>query len=365
MNPQTLQLWITLASLDQVGWATAQKLLSHFESIEHLFAASESELIDTGASRRLIEQILDTERVDVSKQLHWLEQSLDHHIVYPDHPHYPRLLKESPGAPLILYAKGKLDLIHRPQIALVGTRNPTPGGRAATQDFVKAFTRQGLVVTSGLALGIDGIAHAAALKNDGYTIAVAGTGLDRVYPARHKDLAHQITEQGLIVSEFELGTGVRGTNFPRRNRIISGLSLGVLVIEAAIKSGSLITARYALEQGRDVFALPGSIHNTLAKGCHALIKQGAHLVECAEDVLQHLGWLAQVLTECEEEAGKVIDDLPAELLQTLNNIDFSPTSLDDLVVRCKKSVAELHSNLLTLELEGWVVSAAGGYQRQK
>ncbi|WP_144392456.1 DNA-processing protein DprA [Pleionea sediminis] len=363
MSPKRLQLWITLSKINRIGWSTSKKLLSHFESIEHLFDATEEELEATGASNELVKNILSAKLEDISKQLSWLEESQDHFIIYPDHRDYPRLLKESPGAPILLYAKGKLDLIHSPQIAVVGTRNPTVGGKNATSDFAGTFAKNGLVVTSGLALGIDGFAHQAALRSGGYTIAVAGTGLDRVYPARHKSLAYDIAEQGLLLSEFELGTGVRGTNFPRRNRIISGLSLGVLVVEAAIKSGSLITAQYALEQGRDVFAIPGSIHNPMAKGCHWLIKEGAHLVEDADDILQHLGWLAEVNSESMKE--RTAEKLSPEQNELLNQIDFSPTPLDDLVERCKKSVAELHTNLLTLELEGWIVSSAGGFQRQK
>lgn len=395
MNPLQLQRWFTLSQLDRVGWTTSQKLLDHFKTIDEVFEASEADLLATGASEALCQRLLAAEPVNIDHELEWLAADSSHHIVTPDQSSYPRLLKECAGAPIILYGKGDISLLHQPQIAIVGTRNPTPAGKLAAKDFAAEMARQGLVITSGMALGIDGIAHQAALSSGGATIAVAGTGLDRVYPARHKQLAHQIVEQGLIISEFALGTPVRGINFPKRNRIISGLSLGVLVIEAAIKSGSLITAQMAVEQSREVFALPGSVNNTLAKGCHALIKQGAHLVETADDVLQQIGWLAQAQSDKGEsqqnsesaEAFKAakhpdangkkeaslagaspknaIDSLDEESLDVLRQIDFCYTSLDLLVERCEKSVADLSSKLLTLELDGWITSGAGGYQRQK
>lgn len=393
MNPLQLQRWFTLSQLDRVGWATSQKLLDHFKTIEALFEANKNDLLAAGASEVLCQRLLSAKLANVDRQLEWLEADNNHHIVTPDQSAYPRLLKECAGAPIILYGKGDISLLHQPQIAIVGTRNPTPAGKLAAKDFATELARQGLVITSGMALGIDGIAHQSALTTGGATIAVAGTGLDRVYPARHKALAYEIAESGLIISEFALGTPVRGVNFPKRNRIISGLSLGVLVIEAAMKSGSLITAQMAVEQSREVFALPGSVNNTLAKGCHALIKQGAHLVETAEDVLQQIGWLAQAQADQndhydyaasnkssntpESRAGdngqsttsgtscNAIESLDEESINLLRQIDFSYTSLDLLVERCEKSVADLSSKLLTLELDGWITSGAGGYQRQK
>lgn len=368
MNPDLLQYWFTLSSIEGVGWATSQKLLSHFDSITDLFSASRAELEAIGASDKFIEAILSAQPADISKVCDWIAQSDNHWVITPDSPHYPRLLREAAGAPMILFAKGNVDLLHQPQIAIVGTRNPTASGREAAYEFSQVMCKRGLTITSGLALGIDGIAHEAALDADGNTIAVMGTGIDRIYPARHQALAHRIAEQGLILSEFALGTGVRGCHFPKRNRIISGLSLGVLVVEAALKSGSLITAHYAVEQGRDVFAIPGSIHNTLAKGCHALIKQGAVLVETADDILEHLGWIAQAQQEgCLQRNTELLDssELTPEIVSILHEIDFCPTPMDVLVERCKKSVADLSAILLTLELEGWIVQATGGYQRQK
>lgn len=368
MNPELLQYWFTLSNIEGVGWATSRKLLAHFNnSISDLFAASRTELEATGASEKLVKAILSAKPADLSEVLNWLSLADNHRVITPDSSFYPRLLKETANPPMILFAKGNADLLHQPQIAIVGTRNPSVGGREAAESFTRVMCEQGLTITSGLALGVDGIAHQTALDSGGTTIAVMGTGIDRIYPARHQALAHRIAEQGLILSEFPLGTGVRGSHFPKRNRIISGLSLGVLVVEAALKSGSLITAHFAVEQGRDVFAIPGSIHNTLAKGCHALIKQGALLVETADDILQHLGWLAKAQMEVDDNDVTCTKskDLAPEVASILHEIDFSPTPLDVLVERCKKSVADLSAILLTLELEGWIVQATGGYQRQK
>ncbi len=360
---QRLAYWHALNSIPGIGWSTAQKLLQQFATPQAIFNASTEELKQTGASAKLIAAIYSAALPDVSHEIEWLEQDEKHHVITADCSHYPRLLKEAPGAPLIFYGKGNVELLHRPQLAMVGTRNPSPSGKESAYEFARYLSNAGLMITSGLALGIDGIAHKAALEAGAPTIAVAGTGLDRIYPARHKALAHQIFEQGLIISELPLGTGVRGINFPRRNRIISGISLGVFVVEAAVKSGSLITASYAIEQGKDVFALPGSIHNTVAKGCHALIKQGAFLVETAQDILQHLGFMVQAQQESCHHLAQEPDN--EELKQLLRVIDFEPTAMDLLVERSQKSVAELSANLLTLELDGWVAQVSGGYQRQK
>jgi len=234
------------------------------------------------------------------------------HILTLHDPAYPALLKEIADPPPLLFVRGDPAVLSRPQLGIVGSRNPTPGGRSLAEDFARSLSRCGLVVTSGMALGIDAAGHRGALRGGGTTLAVAGTGPDRIYPARHRDLARAIVEQGAIISEFAPGTPALPSNFPRRNRIISGLSLGVLVVEAACRSGSLITARLAAEQGREVFALPGSIHNPLARGCHHLIRQGAKLVEDIEDIVEELGPLAAVISHRsgDGEAG----DKPAETL---------------------------------------------------
>ena len=306
---------------------------------------------------------------------------------------YPASLLNIEDPPLVLYLHGHVDLISRldPQvedayrkapykhakngIAMVGSRNPTPQGLATAHAFAKAFTEAGLVVVSGLALGIDGAAHEGAMEgqqnsNEGCTIAVIGTGLDRVYPSKHLALAHRIVQQGLMVSEFPLGTPPLPANFPKRNRIISALSLGTLVVEAAVKSGSLITARLANEQGKEVFAIPGSIHSTQSRGCHALLKQGAKLVESAQDVLEELRLQltpplvppSKILKTDENAAEDDITDIePDDLVKSLG---YDPVSLDALVARTGWDAATLQVRLMELELDGQVARLSGGlYQR--
>jgi DNA processing protein len=250
------------------------------------------------------------------------------------------------------------------QLAIVGSRNPTPSGQQTAMDFARFLARAGLVISSGLAAGIDGAAHRGALQTDTPTLAVTGTGLDRVYPARHRDLAHRIAEQGALVSELPPGTPPLPANFPRRNRIISGLSIGTLVVEAAQKSGSLITARLATEQGREVFAIPGSIHNPLARGCHALIRQGAKLVETAEDILEELGPLLGSLVAAGTQAADPVEPAPRkwdqEYQQLMAALDFDPAPVDLLIQRSGLTADAVSSMLLLLELEGFVSAAAGG-----
>ncbi|NVJ59232.1 MAG: DNA-protecting protein DprA [Gammaproteobacteria bacterium] len=370
MNRKHLASWLHFVSIEGVGWSTASKLLDHFQTPEAIFEASKDSLKNIGASQKLIDALAN--RADITSYLDklwsWLDESENNFVVTPMDSDYPSLLKQISSAPLILYGTGHRVLLNSPQLAIVGTRNPTPQGKQITADFAATIAKRGVTITSGMALGIDGVAHQACLTAKGNTIAVAGTGLDRVYPARHKSLAHAIQNEGLLLSEYALGTQVRGSNFPRRNRIIAGMSLGVLVVEAAIKSGSLITAQYALEQSREVFAIPGSIHNVLAKGCHQLIKEGAHLVESADEILNELGFLASAQSELNqygESARQEIEDLEESERELLHNIDFSPLPIDDLVERCKKSVADLSPILLTLELKGLISSVAGGYQRQR
>ncbi len=274
-------------------------------------------------------------------------------IVYTD-PVYPALLKEIPDPPPLLYTAGNLALLEQPQLAVVGSRNVSRNGAALAEAFAGDLARRGLCITSGLAWGVDSASHRGALTAKGATIAVLGSGIDVVYPRRNQALYDQILAEGLLVSEFAPGTPPRREQFPQRNRVISGLSLGVLVVEAAVRSGSLITARYALEQGREVFAIPGSIHNPLARGCHQLIRQGAALVESAQDILDAwVGWLPPALEEMQTvSAGPpVVAPGQQRLLQALG---YDPLPLDKLAEQCRLAVDELLPELLTLELEGWV-----------
>jgi DNA processing protein len=277
---------------------------------------------------------------------------------------YPELLKQIDAPPPVLYLIGNAELLHQPQLAVVGSRNPTPNGLVNAREFARTLASAGLCITSGLAIGIDGAAHEGALSS-GTTIAVLGTGPDRIYPATHHELAHRIADNGLLISEFAPGTPARAENFPRRNRIISGLSLGTLVIEAAAQSGSLITARLALEQGREVFAIPGSIHNPQARGCHTLIRQGAKLVESAQDIVEELAALLGSLAPVAEGDSYTIpahnpqaDD--PEYQNLMDALGYDPTSVDEIIARTGLTAEAVSSMLLLLELEGHVSSAPGG-----
>ncbi|MET0118068.1 MAG: DNA-processing protein DprA [Sedimenticola sp.] len=304
----------------------------------------------------------DRERVEADLQ--WAEPA-DHHIITLADPGYPPLLAEADDPPPVLFVIGQPDILVTPQLAIVGSRNPSASGRQTARDFAFHLARSGITVTSGLATGIDGAGHEGALEAEGKTIAVTGTGLDRVYPATHHELAHRIREQGALVSEFPPGTPVRPGNFPRRNRIISGLSVGTLVVEAALKSGSLITARLASEQGREVFAIPGSIHNPLARGCHRLIRQGAKLVESSEDIIEELspllGSLVTPATGIREKPDpEETPDLDADYIRLLEQIGYDPLHADRLIERSGLPAENVSSMLLLLELEGYVSSLPGG-----
>ncbi len=303
----------------------------------------------------------------------WLEQPGQHLIVFGS-ADYPPLLARAPDPPAALWVRGDPTVLWLPQLAIVGARSASAGGLANARDFAATFARGGLVVTSGLAEGVDGAAHTATLDAGGSTIAVSGTGVDVVFPRQHAQLAARIAAQGALVSEFALGTDGRAAHFPRRNRIIAGLSLGTLVVEAGLRSGTLITARCASEAGREVFAIPGSIHNPLARGCHRLIRDGAKLVESAQDVLDELGPLAR---ELGADLAQRLAAAPAstahasrpgarqtqdpEYAALLAALGHDPLPMDELAARTGLTVASLSSMLLMLELDGVVVSGQGGH----
>jgi DNA processing protein len=299
----------------------------------------------------------------IDSDLAWLDQKNNFIVTLAD-PAYPALLREIADPPPLLFVRGNPELLALPQIAIVGSRNPTKSGIETAVSFAFTLSRQGFVITSGLALGIDAASHQGALNAKGYTIAVAGTGLDRVYPARHIDLATQIVNTGAMVSEFPPGTLAKANHFPRRNRIISGLCQGLLVVEAAKESGSLITARMAMEQNREVFAIPGSIHNPLARGCNALIREGAKLVETTQDIFEEFNQYFQ--QDINIETSKLQTTLDLEQQTLLNRVMFSPTSIDKLVEDSRMSVEIVSSMMLILELNGYVEANAGGcYTRIK
>ena len=296
----------------------------------------------------------------VEADLRWLEMS-GAAIVLSTDPEYPPLLRATSGAPAALYVLGSVPALHSAQLAIVGSRSPTPAGRATAHEFAAWFARAGLTATSGLAVGIDAASHEGALAAGGETVAVCGTGLDRVYPAEHAALAGRIRAHGALVSEFPPRTAPLRQHFPRRNRIISGLSLGTLVVEAARHSGSLITARLAAEAGREVFAIPGSIHSPVSRGCHQLIKQGAKLVEEAGDVISELRISVpkEQLTPSRNEAEAPVG-LDKEYEMLLDALGFAPATIDSLVARTHLPSESVASMLLILELEGRVAALPGG-----
>lgn len=355
--------WLALWRVKGVGAKTYLRLLEYFGSPSAVFSASTAELKNAGLSSNVAGHIKQFDFDNIEPDLTWLKRK-DCHVMCWHDADYPALLKEIPDPPPVLFIRGDRSLLSSLQIAMVGTRSPSPMALQTTQAFAKSFAEFGLTVTSGLALGVDQAAHKGALSVTGATIAVAATGLDRVYPAQHKALAGEIIKTGALVSEFPIGTQPKPGYFPRRNRIISGLSLGVLVVEAAIKSGTLVTARHAMEQGREVFAIPGSIHNPLAKGCHHLIRQGAKLIETAEDVLEELGHLSLVAIgenmQNDEAIATTGPSVDGDYLILLEKIAFDPTSVDELILQTDFTAEEISSMLLVLELEGLVSSAPGG-----
>ena len=300
----------------------------------------------------------------IDADIEWIEAN-NARLIPCTSPDYPELLARTSRAPATLYVLGDASVLHTPQLAIVGSRSPTASGRATACDFAEFFSRAGITITSGLALGIDAASHEGALKARGVTIAVCGTGLDRVYPRRNATLAARIRERGALVSEFPPRTGPLAPHFPQRNRIISGLSFGTLVVEAARASGSLITAQHALEQGREVFAIPGSIHNPLSRGCHKLIRDGAKLVESAADVLSEvLNFLQpQALAKtqpCPHRPGDSAPALDKEYEILLDALGFEPAGIDALVARTGLPSESVASMLLILELQGHVKPHAGG-----
>jgi DNA processing protein len=354
-----LSLWVALSLIQGLGGEGYRRLLQSFGEPEQIFSAGYSALekIVRAPVARLISAGPNQEAL--TPILRWLEDPLNHVVTLADSD-YPCALLEVPDPPPLLYVKGQRKHLNHPALAIVGSRNATPQGISNAESFAHHLSDSGLCIVSGLALGIDGAAHRGGLQGQGSSIAVVGTGLDIVYPARHRELAHKLAQEGALVSEFPLGTPSKAQNFPRRNRLISGLSRGCLVVEAALQSGSLITARLAAEQGREVFAIPGSIHSPLAKGCHYLIKQGAKLVETAQEVLDELGYPAIAASIRSPESFSLNKD-EALLMQC---IGFDPAGIDTLVSCSGLTIDNVCAILLTMELAGHVTSLPGGfYQR--
>jgi len=361
MDEKDRRYWLALQQVPGLGTRSVSRLLGETGSPRALFDRARQGALDLKPEP--LPWLRSPDWSAVSGGLAWLEQP-NHYLIPIGDSRYPDLLTRIADPPPLLFLKGDPALLSNPQIAIVGSRNPSHSGRQTAREFGRYLAATGIGITSGLATGIDAAGHQGALDADGITIAVAATGLDRVYPARHHRLAHCIAEQGALVSEFPPGTPARRHHFPLRNRIISGLSLGTLVVEAAKRSGSLITARQAAEQGREVFAIPGSIHNPLARGCHALIRQGAKLVETAQDVIEELGpLLSHVRPPPHSETPSPSDRPPEwdkeyELL--LAGMEYEPLPIDLLIQRTGLTAESVSSMLLLLELEGYVSPSPGG-----
>jgi DNA processing protein len=353
-----LRYFLALNRMNQVGPRTILKLQKRWPHLHDMFGLSIQELVQAGLPLRLAETLKAFDFNQINEDLAWEHAAEENHLVTWESAEYPALLKEIADPPIVLYAQGDLSALKQPTLAIIGSRNPSIAGSDNAKHFAKDIAAYGVTVVSGLALGIDAQAHLGCLASKGQTVAVLGTGIDCIYPRRHIKLAQQIKEQGLLLSEFPLKSPPIAGHFPRRNRIISGLSLCILVVEAAIKSGSLITARMALEQNRDVLAIPGSIHNPLARGCHHLLQQGAKLVTSISDVLHELRLEPQRFT-----AEKSLFSLATENKNLVKFIGFELTSIDQIIMRSGFPLEHVTSELAELELQGAVVAVPGGYIR--
>ena len=364
----SLKAWLALSLTRGLGGESARRLLKEFGSPDAVFAASARSLkaiVKAEVAAEIGKGIADDQ---IAPALAWLEDGNNRIVTLADSD-YPQALLNITDPPLLLYVKGRPDLLNRPALAIVGSRNATPQGLNNAEAFAKSLSDAGLCIISGMAHGIDAAAHRGALRcqgnHCGSSIGVVGTGLDKVYPSANRDLAHALAQQGALISEFPLGTPPLAANFPRRNRLISGMSTGCLVVEASLQSGSLITARLALEQGREVFAIPGSIHAPQSKGCHALLKQGAKLVETAQDILEELSVQVPANAAAAARNPDIAENgVYGPNSPLLGHLGFDPVDLDTLGKRSGLTIAELSAMLLTFELEGRISALPGGlYQR--
>ena len=356
--------WLILAGARVPALRLAELLERHGEA-ERIVTLPAAALTKCGLDDAARGAILDPDEASIAESLAWLAEA-GNHIVHPQSADYPELLTRIDAPPCLLYVRGNPDALHLPSLAIVGSRNPTRGGARTAFEFAKHLGASGFCIVSGLAEGIDSAAHDGALAANARTIAFLGHGIDRVYPAANRDLAHRIARDGALVSEYPLGAPPRRAHFPERNRLISGSCLGTLVVEAARRSGSLISARLAAEQGREVFAIPGSIHNALSRGCHQLIRQGAKLVESADDILSELGPLVGHLMQ-NSEAAHAAESPPstlpkrdAEYELLLEILGHDPANTDELAGQSGLTIEQVSSMLLILELEGEVEALHGG-----
>jgi DNA processing protein len=352
-----LPYYLALNRMDKVGPRTVAQLKKRWPDLKILFERSKSQLEEAGIPSLLANTISRFDLRVIEADLNWLNSGADHHLLTWESEHYPNLLKEITDPPIVLYVKGQLSAFDQTKLAVIGSRNPSVPGCENARFFSRELAKQGITIVSGLALGIDAQAHLGCLEAKGQTIAVMGTGIDCIYPRRHVKLAEQVRQNGLLVTEFPLKSPPIAGHFPQRNRIISGLSLCTLVIEATIKSGSLITARMALEQNRDVLAVPGSIHNPLARGCHYLVQQGAKLITSVADVLDELR------IDSKPHSEKPIFSLASGNENLVKFIGFEMTTVDQIVVRSGYTLEQVTGELAELELKGTILSVPGGYMR--
>lgn len=364
MRAHALYPWLCLAFAPGMSDLTKQRLLAHFGDIEKLTNASGNTLHELGIPTRAIQALHQPNTRWIEQTLQWQQAAWQHVISFTD-PQYPALLKQMADAPIVLYVKGQLQALAQQQIAIVGSRNPSHVGRETAFWLAHQLSEAGLIITSGMAIGIDGAAHQGALQAKGSTIAVLAHGLWHIYPRRHQALANDIAQQGALLSEFPLWQKPLPRLFPQRNRIISGLSLGTVVVEATERSGSLITAHCAVEQGREVFAVPGSIRNPQSRGCHSLIQSGAKLVQNSADILQELvsicpDWQPKIEKLSLDPNSTATTLAPDQLLSC---IDFEPTPFDIIAQRSQLSRAALSSRLLRLEISGYIKNEASSYRR--
>lgn len=358
-----LSYLIALLYASAVGPITTKRLIENYPNLEELFSFSSKDLAAMGLTPAAIECIKNPPWDKVEKNLLWAEKDSNYIITILDE-NYPPLLKEIAAPPTILFASGNISKLASAQLAIVGSRNPSPSGSETAYLFATELAQAGLTITSGLAIGIDSKSHQGAIDAKKITIAVLGTGIDIIYPRSNLNLAKNIiANEGLLLSEFPIGTPPEAKNFPQRNRIISGLSLGTLVVEATLRSGSLITARYASEQGREVFAIPGSIHNPGARGCHLLIRQGAKLVETVSDILEELN-IAKTTPLLTAKCTKTKNNLDLKQQKLLECMDFEITPVDILIARSGFTAQEVAATLMSLELLNLVNAVAGGYSKR-
>lgn len=362
-NLSALHNWLRLAQVPNFSVASLTKLKNkHGISLPQLLSLPQSTLQTLGFKAKQIALILKPDQFRINASIQWLQAGHNRFILHFEHEQYPELLKQIASPPALLYGYGNPEHLTRLQIGMVGSRNPSPQGKQNAKSFAHQLSEFGWTVTSGLALGIDGLSHQGALVGQNITIAVLGTAIDKMYPRRHIQLAEDILQHdGVIISEFAPGTPSKPENFPRRNRVISGLSLGTLIVEAAIKSGSLITAKYALEQNREVFALPGNILNPMSAGCHYLIQQGAKLVTCIQDINEEFGQFNFPNSIKNETIEQKNDSQSLASDKLLDSVDFEVTPLDIVAQRSGISVENVMSKLLEYELCGLVSAVSGGY----